>query len=111
MTLPVTPAYSANMLQLNKVLKNKADLTIDRFSGFVQDNIHFKDSSDVTLQVGVRYNYNTLNKEFLLSPGLEYRLSRKTGRRILFFVHHPVFMFNRRSTANCAVITERLMKI
>ncbi len=44
--------YSPNVLQLNKVLKNKADLTIDRFSGFVQDNIQFRDSSDVTLQVG-----------------------------------------------------------
>ncbi|MDB5247104.1 MAG: TonB-dependent receptor [Segetibacter sp.] len=60
--------YSADVLRLNKVLKNKADLTIDRFSGFVQDNIQFRDSSAVTLQVGLRYNYNTLNKELLLSP-------------------------------------------
>ena len=60
--------YSADQLQLNKVLKNKSDLTIDRFSGFVQDNIQFRDSSDITLQIGLRYNYNTLNKEFLLSP-------------------------------------------
>ena len=70
--------YSANILQLNKVLKNKVDLTIDRFSGFVQDNIQFKDSSAVTLQVGLRYNYNTLNKEFLLSPraGLSFKPNR-----------------------------------
>src|SRR5215210_7272324 len=60
--------YSADQLQLNKVLKNKSNLTIDRFSGFVQDNIQFRDSSDITLQIGLRYNYNTLNKEFLLSP-------------------------------------------
>ncbi|GEO12060.1 TonB-dependent receptor [Segetibacter aerophilus] len=60
--------YSPNMLRLNKVLKNKADLTIDRFSGFVQDNIQFRDSAAVTLQIGLRYNYNTLNNEFLLSP-------------------------------------------
>ncbi len=67
--------YSADMLQLNKVLKNKAELTINRFSGFVQDNIQFRDSSDVTLQVGLRYNCNTLNKELLLSPraGLSFK--------------------------------------
>ena len=34
--------YSANVLQLNKVLKNKSSLYIDRFSGFIQDNIPFQ---------------------------------------------------------------------
>ncbi len=60
--------YGGPTLQLNKVLKNKADLDITRFSGYIQDNIQFKDSSDFTMQLGLRYNYNTLNKEFLVSP-------------------------------------------
>lgn len=77
--------YSANILQLNKVLKNKADLTIDRFSGFVQDNIQFKDSSDVTLQIGLRYNYNTLNKEFLLSPRAGLSFKPKSWKKDLIF--------------------------
>lgn len=70
-SLPYTP----NLLQLNKVLKNKAHLAVDRFSGFVQDNIQFRDASAVTLNVGVRYNYNTLNKELLISPraGLSFK--------------------------------------
>ena len=77
--------YSANMLQLNKVLKNKSSLTIDRFSGFVQDNIQFRDSSDVTLQIGLRYNYNTLNKEFLLSPRLGFSFSPKNWKKDIIF--------------------------
>ncbi len=70
--------YSANVLQLSKVLKAKANIDINRFSGFIQDNIQFRDSSDFTLQLGMRYNYNTLNNEFLLSPrvGLSFKPKR-----------------------------------
>lgn len=77
--------YSANQLQLNKVLKNKADLTIDRFSGFVQDNIQFRDSSAITLQIGLRYNYNTLNKEFLLSPRAGVSFKPNTWKKDVIF--------------------------
>lgn len=77
--------YSADMLRLNKVIKNKADLSINRFSGFIQDNIQFRDSSAVTLQLGLRYNYNTLNKEFLLSPRLGLSFSPKNWKRDYIF--------------------------
>jgi hypothetical protein len=77
--------YSPNLLQLNKVLKNHADLTIDRFSGFIQDNIQFRDSSGITLQAGLRYNYNTLNNEFLLSPRAGFSFKpRKWQKDIIF---------------------------
>jgi len=48
---------------------------ITRTTGFIQDNILFSDSAHFTLQGGVRYNYNTLNKEFLVSPrvGISWR--------------------------------------
>lgn len=67
--------YSANILSLNKVLKNNADINITRLSGFVQDNIHFSDSLGITFQAGLRYNYNTLNNQLLLSPrfGFSFR--------------------------------------
>ena len=77
--------YSPNILQLNKVLKNNADLTIYRFSGFLQDNIQFKDSSDFTLQLGLRYNYNTLNNEFLLSPRAGFSFKPKTWQKDIIF--------------------------
>ena len=66
-SLPYTP----DVLQMNGVIKSTADLTINKVSGFFQDNILFGDTSNsFTLQVGVRYNYNSLNKESLVSPRL-----------------------------------------
>src|ERR1019366_7145882 len=61
--------YNPNAINLSSVIKSSANLTIDKYSGFVQDNIRLGDSvRDVTLQAGVRFNYNSLNQEFLVSP-------------------------------------------
>ncbi|HTE23993.1 TonB-dependent receptor [Flavitalea sp.] len=60
--------YNPGQLNLNKVIKSEASLDLTRISGYVQDNISFNDSSGLSLQAGVRYNYNTLNKELLISP-------------------------------------------
>ena len=60
--------YNPSQLSLFSVVKSNANLTINRFSGFIQDNIAFRDSSDFILQAGVRFNYNDLNNELLLSP-------------------------------------------
>ena len=89
--------YSANVLQLSKVLKARADININRFSGFVQDNIQFSDSSAFTLQLGLRYNYNTLNKEFLLSPRVGLSFKPKSWEKDVVFraaagaYHQPPF--------------------
>jgi CarboxypepD_reg-like domain/TonB-dependent Receptor Plug Domain len=64
--------YNPSSLNLYKVLKSTADLSIQKFSGYVQDNIHFGNKAkDITLQAGIRYNYNSLNKQFLLSPRMQ----------------------------------------
>jgi len=70
-TLPYNPAQ----LELSRVTKSSADLDIFRISGYIQDNILLKDSTGATIQAGLRYNYNTLNQEFLLSPrvGVSWR--------------------------------------
>ncbi|MEP7279295.1 MAG: TonB-dependent receptor [Bacteroidota bacterium] len=60
--------YNPSQLSVFSVLKSTADLTINRLSGFVQDNIVFRDSADFILQAGARFNYNDLNHEFLVSP-------------------------------------------
>ena len=61
--------YQPNMLQLSKVIKSNANLAINKFSGYLQDNILLGDSSNsVTLTGGVRFNYNSLNQEFLITP-------------------------------------------
>ena len=60
--------YNPDALVMNKVLNSKADLSITRLSGYFQDNIIVHDSMGIMLQAGVRYNYNTLNNELLISP-------------------------------------------
>ncbi len=67
-SLPHNPAN----LNLFKVLRSTADLSIQKYSGYVQDNIRLGDKAkDITLQAGIRYNYNSLNKEFLISPRMQ----------------------------------------
>lgn len=89
--------YSPNMLQLSKVLKGQADINVNRFSGYIQDNLQFRDSSDVTMQVGVRYNYNTLNDEFLISPRVGFSFKPKRWEKDVVFraaagaYHQPPF--------------------
>ncbi|MFN8243606.1 MAG: TonB-dependent receptor [Ferruginibacter sp.] len=64
-SLPLNPAR----LDLFKSLRASAALSVNRFSGYIQDNMHWGDSSHaLSLQAGIRYNYNTLNREFLASP-------------------------------------------
>lgn len=61
--------FNPSSLQMNKVLKSTADLDINKFNGFIQDNIAIKkNGNDYTIQAGVRFNYNDLNKEALISP-------------------------------------------
>jgi hypothetical protein len=64
--------YNASQLALFKSLKSASDILINRLSGYIQDNIIFRDSADFTLQAGIRFNYNTLNKELLTSPRLGF---------------------------------------
>jgi hypothetical protein len=78
--------YQPNMLQLNKLIRSNADIDVNKYSGYIQDNILLgKDSShSVTLTAGVRFNYNSLNKEFLISPrvGASWKPIPKTfGRK------------------------------
>ena len=64
--------YNPDVLTLYNYINASANLDINRFTGFVQDNIAFTHASEFTLQAGVRYNYNTLNNQFLLSPRIGF---------------------------------------
>jgi hypothetical protein len=67
-TLPYTPGS----LPFSRVVKSSADLDINKLSGFVQDNLVFGAAQHMTLQAGVRFYYNDLNREFLLSPRVQF---------------------------------------
>jgi CarboxypepD_reg-like domain/TonB-dependent Receptor Plug Domain len=75
-SLPYTPGA----LTIYSAQNSTADLSIQKFSGYIQDNIRLsKKQTDISLQVGARFNYNSLNKQFLLSPRaqLSYKPSGK----------------------------------
>lgn len=64
--------YDPSALQLYSSLNSTADLSIQKYSGYIQDNIHLANGQhDVSVQAGIRFNYNSLNKEFLMSPRLQ----------------------------------------
>jgi hypothetical protein len=85
------------MLQLSKVIKSTADLSIGKVSAYFQDNILFGDSLNAyTLTGGIRFNYNTLNGEFLISPRLGASWTPNWKRDIIFRAavgayHQPPF--------------------
>jgi hypothetical protein len=80
-SLPYNPAN----LNLYKVLNSTADLSIQKFSGYVQDNIRLGNTNnDISLQAGIRYNYNSLNKEFLVSPRMQLSFKPQWKKDVLF---------------------------
>jgi hypothetical protein len=68
--------YTNGKPSITNYVQSSDDFSITRLTGFIQDNVIFR-NQDFTLQGGVRYNYNTLNKELLLSP--RFGLSWKPG--------------------------------
>lgn len=62
--------YNPDQLVISRFVSSKADLGILRLSGYVQDN--FLASPSFSIQGGIRYNYNNLNNEFLISPRLNF---------------------------------------
>ncbi len=80
-SLPANPSS----LNLYASLNSTADLEIFKYSGYVQDNIHlFKTRNELILQLGARYNYNSLNKEFLISPRVQASWKPLWKRDIIF---------------------------
>jgi len=91
-TLP----HGTDRLLLSDVLKSSAVLDVHRLSGFLQDNLVRTRHRDITLQAGLRFQYNTLNGEWLLSPRLSASmLSRRhrdlVWRAALGAYHQPPF--------------------
>lgn len=80
-SLPYTPGA----LTISSYTNSGADLGITRLSGFFQDNISFTDSSEFTLQAGLRYNYNTLNNQFLLSPRVGFSWKPRNAKKDIVY--------------------------
>ncbi len=89
--------FNPMLLQINKVIKSTADLDINKFNGYLQDNIAFtKNGNAYTLQAGIRFNYNDLNQEFLISPRAGASLKPDWKKDVVFRLaagayHQPPF--------------------
>lgn len=61
--------YNPTSLALFSAINNETHLNIQKYDGYLQDNfIVKKNKTDLTFQGGVRANYNSLNKQLLVSP-------------------------------------------
>lgn len=108
--------YVPTQLALNSFTESASNLMIDKISGYVQDNILLGDSSHAaTLQAGVRFNYNSLNQEFLISPRVGASWKPKGSKDIVFRAsagayHQPPFYREMRrydGTVNTALKAQR----
>ncbi|MES2431145.1 MAG: TonB-dependent receptor [Bacteroidota bacterium] len=78
--------------KLNTFLNTTADLSIQKYSGYIQDNISLKNAKrDVTFQAGVRYNYNSLNEELLISPRAQVSIKPNWKKDVVFKVAGGVY--------------------
>lgn len=74
-----------NTGRLSSFYNSTADLSIKKFSGYVQDNIRLKnDRRDIIFQLGLRYNYNSLNREFLISPRAQVSIKPVWKKDVVF---------------------------
>jgi hypothetical protein len=89
--------FNPTLLQLNRVIKSSAALQINKFNGYVQDNMVFqKNGNAFTLQAGLRFNYNDLNEELLIAPRVGASWKPNWKRDIIFRAaagayHQPPF--------------------
>ncbi len=84
--------YNPSALMLYSSVNSQANLTIQKYSGYLQDNIHFsKTKADILLQAGARYNYNSLNKEFLISPRMQVTIRPRWKKDIALKVAAGIY--------------------
>ena len=86
--------YNGTSLQLFSYTNSTAELKINKYSGFVQDNfsLHSKHAS-VDLQAGIRYHYNELNQQWLISPRFQTSWKPLWKNDILF--HSAMGVYNQ----------------
>ncbi len=62
-----------------------SSLEIEKYSGFMQDNLHWtRKGADFNFQYGVRFNYNSLSRECIVSPRAQVSLKPLWKKDIVF---------------------------
>jgi len=84
-SIPLNYNATTNSFNLSSFLNSTADLSIQKYSGYLQDNINLSGSNkNVILQAGLRYNYNSLNKEFFVTPRTQLSIKPNWNKDVIF---------------------------
>lgn len=89
--------YNPDQVTLSRFTSSAANLDITRLTGYIQDNILWNDSTGFNVMAGIRYNYNTLNKELLVSPRIGFSYVPQHWKKDIVFrgaiglYHQPPF--------------------
>lgn len=68
--------HKPDALHLIYNLQSKNDASINRFALFAEDALYFSGNfAYMTLNAGIRFSYNDFNKEFLVSPRVNFSMS------------------------------------
>jgi carboxypeptidase-like protein/TonB-dependent receptor-like protein len=69
---------------LSSFVNSTGTISFQKISGYAQDNINLShDSKDISLQAGLRYNYNTLNNEFFVTPRMQFSIKPQWKKDIV----------------------------
>jgi hypothetical protein len=79
-----TQPYLQDSVVMMRYYRSSSDFSYMRYSGFIQDNFRFNDSLDLTISAGLRFNYNQLNGEFILSPRVQIAYNPNWKRDVIF---------------------------
>ncbi len=63
--------YPSHRIELYQVRKSAANPDINKYTGYIQDNISLGRNNQISLLGGIRFNYNSLNHEILVSPRVQ----------------------------------------
>ncbi len=108
------PHYSPN-LDLFRSVKGRTSLEVTRLSGYLQNNIRFHNRTEFILQPGLRFNYNDLNGELLLSPRLGFSFKPKSQSDLIIkgavgsYAQPPFYREMRRydGTVNTSLLAQK----
>lgn len=112
-----TQPYNPAQLTMMKSYRSHANLSYEKVQGFIQNNFKWNDSLDLTFSVGVRFNYDFLNKELVVSPRMQVAYKPKWQRDVVmraalgWYAQPPLYreMRNLEGVLNTALLSQKSM--
>lgn len=76
--------YDPSQVLVSSVLKSEFELASNRYSGYIQDTWRFGARPRVTFNYGARFTYWDVNKEFVVSPRVQFALRPAGNEKLVF---------------------------